>query len=774
MKFHSHVTAAMAGILSLASAPVVAVEQPGSAAIEEIVVTAQKIQQSINDVGMSIAAATGERMDELGVTDTADLVKIVPGFNYTPTLYGTPVYSIRGVGFLETTLSAGPTVSVYMDEAPLPFTSLTRGTTLDVQRVEVLKGPQGTLFGQNSTGGAINYIANKPTETLEYGVKGSYGRFDRSELQGHLSGPLADNVRARVAVRALQSDGWQESYTRDDTLGEQDFLNGRVILEWDPSEQLRTRLTVSGWKDESENPAPQFFGVIPRSAATVANLPEGYVNYPLAPTNARDADWNPGVDNSRDNRMYFTSLRVEYDLSPSTMLTSLTSYEDFDRDQRLEGDGTSFENYYSIQEGFIKSWNQELRLSGQVRETGSWILGANYSEDNTFDTFHQFYNDSTSSTVVGVYGPDSAPETHQDITTWAVFGNVDYPLTENVSVQGGVRYTDSDRDFKGCSRDTADPSNPGWAGQSEAIQALLRSIYGLSGFTAVPPGGCGTMGPPPEFIPGMVYDNLQEDNVSWRVNVNWYPVPETLLYANVSQGYKAGSFPTLAIALSTQFEPVTQEELLAYETGFKSTLFDNTMQLNGAVFYYDYTDKQILGNVLDPVFGPLPALVNVPESRVYGGELSALWQPTEGLRINPSISYQDSKIEGDFEDFDFLGQVRNFGGEPFPVSPEVQADLDVSYTWNLNSRWQAFVGAHANYQDETYSFFGEDDVLYIDSYTLVDLRAGIQDDAWKVSLWGRNITDEYYWTNVTFAADSIVRFAGEPATYGVDVSYSFD
>jgi outer membrane receptor protein involved in Fe transport len=271
----------------------------------------------------------------------------------------------------------------------------------------------------------------------------------------------------------------------------------------------------------------------------------------------------------------------------------------------------------------------------------------------------------------------------------------------------------------------------------------------------------------------MVYDNLQEDNVSWRVNVNWYPVPETMLYANVSQGYKAGSFPTLAIALSNQFEPVTQEKLLAYETGVKSTLFDGTLQLNGAVFYYDYEDKQILGDVPDPVFGPLPALVNVPKSRVYGGELAAQWAPVDGLRITPSISYQNSKIKGEFVDFDFLGREADFGGEPFPAAPELQADLDVSYTWNLPTGWSAFVGAHANYQDETYASFGEFDILKQDSYTLVDLRAGLERDEWKVTLWGRNVTDEYYWTNVSFAADSMVRFTGMPATYGVSVNYRF-
>ncbi len=744
-------------------------QRDGGGSIEEVVVTAQKVSQNINDVGMSISATSGERLNELGIKDTADLVKIVPGFNHTYTLYGTPVYSIRGVGFVETTLSAGPTVSVYADEVPLPFTAETQGTTLDVRRVEVMKGPQGTLYGQNSTGGAINYIANKPGDELEGGVDASYGRFDTMDVQGFLSGPLSDTVRGRVALRTIQSDGWQQSYTRHDSLGAKSFLNGRMMLEWDATEKLSARLTLHGWQDQSENPAPQFFAVIPRSPGVP--LAQAFVDYPTAPHDPLKADWNPDRSLKNDNHFYMGTLRLDYDLAPDLTLTSLTSYQKFDRDQPLEGDGTTFQDYYSEQFGSIDTWYQELRLSGGFHGQGNWIVGANYQQDDTVDRFHQYYGDATSAFVVGVYGPDSVPQTWQDITTYAFFANAEYPLSDALTVQAGARYTNSQRDFKGCSRDAADPSNPGWGGQSEAIQVYLRSLYGLSGYTPVPPGGCGTMGPPPEFQPGLVYDQLDEDNVSWRVDVNWNVLPETLLYANVSQGYKAGSFPTLAIALSRQFEPVTQEKLLAYEAGFKSSLASSTVQFNGAVFYYDYQDKQILGDVLDPVFGPLPALVNVPKSHVVGFESSLDWAPLDGLTITPSVSYQKTEIDGDFQNFNFRGQVQDFSGEPFPVAPKVQADLDVQYQWPVGDGWQAFVGAHANYQDDTNAFFGEDPLLKIPSYTLVDVRAGAARGPWQISAWGRNVTDEYYWNNVSYAADAMVRFAGMPRTFGIDVKY---
>jgi iron complex outermembrane receptor protein len=185
--------------------------------IEEIVVTAQKREESINEVAMSIQAATGERLTELGITDTADLFKVVSGFSSNVTYYGTSIYTIRGVGFQDTALASSPTVSVYLDETPLAYSVLTQGVSLDLQRVEVLKGPQGTLFGQNATGGAVNYVANKPTETFEAGVDASVGRFNTIDVQGFVSGPVSDTLSYRLAGRTINSDGWQKQYTSADS-----------------------------------------------------------------------------------------------------------------------------------------------------------------------------------------------------------------------------------------------------------------------------------------------------------------------------------------------------------------------------------------------------------------------------------------------------------------------------------------------------------------------------------------------------------------------------
>ena len=197
--------------------------------VTELVVTAQKREESIQDVPLSITAASGETLTELGVTDTSQLDKIVPGFTYTPSFYGTPIYTIRGVGFLDTSLAGSPTVTVYVDEVPLPFSILSTAATLDPERVEVLKGPQGTLFGSNATGGAVNYVAAKPSDTFDAGADVTWSRFNQVDAQGFITGPLTDTLSGRIALRTVQGGRWQESYTRPGKeWGEQDLIQGRA------------------------------------------------------------------------------------------------------------------------------------------------------------------------------------------------------------------------------------------------------------------------------------------------------------------------------------------------------------------------------------------------------------------------------------------------------------------------------------------------------------------------------------------------------------------
>ncbi len=755
----------------------------GSDGLDIIIVTAQKRQQSADSVGMSITAIGGEELRAKGVSDPSDLVKLVPGFTYTRSQFDQPTYTIRGVGYYESSLSAGPTVSVYVDEFPLPYPSMTRGAILDLERLEVLKGPQGTLFGQNSTGGAINYIAAKPTEEFSAGGGVSYSRFATFEGDAFISGPLTENLRARLAVRTEQSGDWQQSSTRNDTLGSTDFTTARLLLDFQPSDSIKFQLNVNGWIDNSDTQAPQVILVDPVNPAVP--LDPRVAGSAIDNPTARIADWDAGLDFSRNNDFFQVSLRGDFGLTEDITLTSLSSYQELGQLALQDADGTPARNLHIIPRGNIKSFSQELRLSGTAAgDRLNWLLGANYQNDKIRDSQQIFLGESTGA-FVGPFAFDTFFNlANNDIESWALFGNAEYEVVDGLSVQGGIRYTKAKVRYDSCTTDSG-------AGDLATIFGFIQSLVAFPG---PPPGAGECITLMPDFSTGRVNDTLNEDNISWRFGLNWKPFDnETLLYANVSQGYKAGSFPTLSASNSGQLLPVTQEKLLAYEAGFKVSLGSRTAQLNGAVFYYDYSDKQLRGRVLDPIFGQLEKLVNIPNSRLWGAEIQFLWAPMQGLKLTANGSYVNSKILRNSDGSDFMnfpqrtGPEIPFTGNAFPFTPEWQISLDGQYDWSLTGSLDAFVGGSLVYQSKTKGGLERSDtslpvnigpgagaayndpLLAIDAYTLIDLRAGIKDTdgKWSVSFWGKNVGNEYYWVNALKVQDTLNRYAGRPVSYGV-------
>ena len=798
--------AAAAAILGLpASAAIAATAADAAAAsptsVGELVVTAQKREESIQNVGMSIQAASGDKLQKLGVTSTEDLQKIVPGFQATPTYYGTNVFTIRGVGFQDTSLAGNPTVSVYVDEAPLPFSALTNGATLDLQRVEVLKGPQGTLFGENATGGAINYVANKPVQHFEAGINASYGRFNDADLTGYINEPVNDTLAVRLAGRFNQSGAWQHGYgpTASQSIGGKDFLNGRFSALWQPTSRFKALLSTDAWLDKGYTQMGQLYGIAELSG--LSPLAPSILNYPKAPHNDQAAAWNSCVNNSpydpianqtgaisgtgpqvptnlpgvyesegpgstvtqggqptsceaprKNNTFFSASLRMDYDLGGDMTVTSMTSFERFSRHAAIDGSGMPIQDYQSLQHGKITSIYQELRISGKFNNKGSWTIGGNYQHDNTWDQFLQTYNASTASPTLFVYDPQqpfstafglplgpTKPTDVQTNNTYAVFGHVEYPILDNVTILGGVRYTEADKLGGVCGDDGGDGT---WAN----VAYLLQSFLGSTHPALSPAGTCASTGPAANNFNspangGLFYATLNQHNVAWQAGVNWKVTPDNLLYVNISQGYKGGSFPTVALATIQQVRPVVQEGLLSYEVGFKSNLLNHQLQVNGAGFYYDYSNKQILGSVADLLFGSLPALVNVPQSHVIGFEVSGAYSPDwlRGLTITPALSYQYSRVDtsskttcngsstdgfyappsqsnpnlpgyitcipGHYYNFDPYGQYADFTHEAFPSAPAWQGSVDAEYDWVMHNDYHMFAGASFNFVSSTNTGF---------------------------------------------------------------------
>ncbi|MEM9183073.1 MAG: TonB-dependent receptor plug domain-containing protein, partial [Pseudomonadota bacterium] len=251
----SKTRAAVWGALASVSAGVAGLAQ--AQVIEEITVTAQKREQGVNDIGITVNAFTGQQLQELGVFSSEDLAVFTPGLTVNETAAtGVPLYSIRGVGFQDYSTGASSTVGLYFDEVAIPYTVMSRGLLFDVERVEVLKGPQGDLYGRNTTAGQINFVSRKPTEEFDASVVINYGRFNTVDVEGFVSGPLSDRVQGRFAMKTTQSnEGWQQSATRDDELGEKDVTAVRGMLNFDLSDSATLLVNVHHVDDQSDNRA---------------------------------------------------------------------------------------------------------------------------------------------------------------------------------------------------------------------------------------------------------------------------------------------------------------------------------------------------------------------------------------------------------------------------------------------------------------------------------------------------------------------------------------
>jgi iron complex outermembrane recepter protein len=755
------VAAIVAHAQAVAQSAPVSTESHDASVLSEIIVTAQKRSERLSDVPMSIAAVSGDQLQDRGVTQVDDLQKIVPGFTARPSDAGIPIYSIRGVGYFDKSLAASPTVSIYVDQVPLPFSAMAQGVVLDLERVEVLKGPQGTLFGENSTGGAINFIANKPTQTFKAGATVGAGNFGAVNASGFVSGPISDSLTARLALSTDQRGDWQRSETRDDTLGQRNFSAGRLLLDWTPTDALSFELNLNGWLNKSDTQASQFVAFAPSVATGYSDNFAALEAYKPVGNDPRIADWDPNTSFARNDHLYQVSLHADWALSPSITLTSITAYSNLHERVPLDIDGTAIAEFNDLQTGYIEAVTQELRMDGtSFGDKLKWMVGGNYEHDRTGD----YEVGILSYSVTGV-GPlryrDIATSAYQKIDTAAAFVSTDYSLLSNLTASASARYTASDDSYRGCVADTGDGT------AAQAFSLLASSPIG--------PGQCVTLDPVTLAPVPVIANSLNENNVSWRVGLSWKPNSLSLLYANVTQGYKAGAFSIVPAVFPSQADPVVQEKVQAYEAGFKSALLENTVRLNGAVFYYDYTNKQTQGTK-PTLFGPLPGLVTIPASAITGAELEANWKPTGGLTLAVNGTYVRSRIESHLLIPSPLGEPTDVHGEAFANTPKFQASADVQYDFPVAKDLSGFVGGSVSYRTSSYTAIATSNPDFrLPSYALLDLRAGVQtDDAkWRLELWGRNVTDRFYVPSVIRYADTISRYAGMPATFGAAVSYRY-
>lgn len=827
--------------------------EEGQRRLTSIQVTAQRREESVLDVPMSIQAFGEDQLADLRVTSVDDLQSVIPSFTVSQSYQGVPTYTLRGIGFNTINVSATSTVGTYVDEVAYPFPFMNSGPVFDVNRVEVLKGPQGTLFGRNTTAGLINVVTNKPGDEFEGRVALDVGNYDTVNYEGMINIPISDTLQARFSARHEGSDeGWQKSDLTGQDRGTIDKTGYRAALAWQPTSNLDIDFSWNGWTNKSDSIGGQAIGLTPATnpfspfagGGAGANA-AGVVDYVLNnnPNSAESAEWAPtfarastqfgitGFDGPLEEDSTFNAykLGVDLGLDNGMRVVSLTGYNQLEREALLDWSGAPAAILLQDIDAEIDSFSQELRLEGS-NERFDWMVGAYYSKDEITDSNQTLLRDNANSNFisgvatglaydtantlallngvpVGALPPaliaqtqafigaiNIDPETglpyspaeligsfqkYRDIgefesTSASIFANANWRLTPEWELITGVRYTEDNQEYVGCSADIDGSMQPN-------VNVFNRFFF-VNFYenvtqppAALPENGCNTYSNiNNEF--GPVVSDLTEDNVSWRVVANYTPdrFQDLLLFASVSKGYKSAATPVNAASKAEQNFPATQESLLAYEVGMKAGLLDGRMQANAALFYYDYTDKQGAQYFPDPIYTALSQLQNAPEAEAYGLDAEVTWLLTDELTAIGGLTLLNTEY-GSFDTFDFAGLPTNVEGDPFLYSPETAASLTFLYDRPLNNGLGFQAALNGRWQSDSTAGDPDNELYDIDGYGLLNGSIGLysMDNGWEFSIWGKNLTDEYYWQQITSNANVIMRFAGRPRTYGATISYRY-
>jgi len=742
-------------ILSTSIALVAAMQAGQSSAdsiLEEVIVTAQKREQAITDVALTVTAITGDTARAMGIEDPRDVAFMATNVDIKNGGVGdaNPAITIRGIGMNNFNANNNPSVGIYLDEVFLASPGMMNLSMLDVGRIEVLKGPQGTLYGRNATGGAMNIVSAKPTREMEGFVSMSAAEYDTQKVEAAISGPLTSVLSGRLsALYDNQGENYHEYYraaggknefedsettaVRGQLAGDHDRLSWNLAVGYlDQDIANNPFLAVGGfWNSPDEVFVTPCQGALASCVNTLG-------------LNVADRDGDPythDFQESRVNEMKInsdvTTVNFSFDYEFENMtLTSITGYIDQDRDFGENIWSTPLEQFAAVHDEQIEQYSQELRLSGSTNSM-RWIVGG-FAWHDTFDSDNTAYSADILGLLAGINPVEWTVD--QETDAYAAYGSVDWDFAERWMLTVGLRYSYEETDFNGGTNATII--------DSAAFDAFVGAELGIPNGTTIP------------FT--FVDDSIDDDRVDYRVALEFRPTDDILTYGSVTSGFKSGGYFGDFTFDQIELEPFDSETVTAFEVGAKATMAEGAVQLNGAVFYYDYEDIQTVVPA-----GVAFKLDNLDGADIYGAEVELLATPMDGLDLRLGASYLDTDTDSNFAEFD---------GNELPNSPETQFTGTVRYEFSMTDALNLAFQVDAKYSDEMYRESTNNPFAQIDSYTLVHGRISLlsNDGKWEVAAWGKNLTDEEY-DQERFFSDFIGMVSagqGTPRQYGMTFNYN--
>jgi iron complex outermembrane receptor protein len=726
---------ALASLMALPALPGTALAQDDSV-LEEIVVTAQRREENLQEVPISVSTLSGARFENLfdAGEDIRALATRVPSL-YAESSNGrlAPRFYLRGLGNTDFDLAASQSVSIIMDEVVQENVILKSFPLFDVERVEVLRGPQGTLFGRNTPAGIIKFDTRKPTDEAEGRVDLSYGRYGSTVVDAAVGGPLADNLSVRASMLYMNRDDWiSNAFTeQDDVMGGFEDLAYRLQALWQITDNLSALANVHG--RTMDGTASVFRANIlgPGSNDLNVNFDRNTVFFDEGNNNPQEADALGG------------SLKLEWDVSDTMTVTSITAHETVEN--RSLGDidggfGAVFLPFQGpcppgsdpatdvcipfpsqTQDGIdnLDQFTQEVRIAADASDRLFWQAGFFYFDSEFAVTTFPFFAPPT--TVA-----------HEN-TSWAVFGHVSYDISDVWNITGGVRYTDDEKDL---------------------------------------------------FSAGVTPVNVSDEQVSWDVSLSYALSSDVNLYGRLASGFRAPTIQGRDIAFGAPPSSADSETITSIEGGFKSTLLGDRLRLNAAIYYYEIEDQQFsaIGGA-----GNLIQLVNADTGTGTGIDVDAEWLATDNLSFTAGFSWNDTEIDDSelrvapcgsglctvLDPLDGNGNAI-VDGNSFPQAPETMLNFTARYTVPVGDDAEFFAYTDWAYQGDT-NFFLYESAEFSSEDTFeggVKFGYGKIDGSWEVAIFGRNITDE---ENVKGGIDfnNLTGFVNEPRVWGVSFSANF-
>ena len=695
--------------------------------LNEIVVTANKRAENLQKVPVSVSAFDATKLAAANIRDGSDLGKVTPGLVITHGDRNLTPY-LRGVGSDVNPVGFESSVAVYVDGVYFPRLSPGFLNLTDVERVEVLKGPQGTLFGRNASAGLINIITAEPKLDAATGKASlGYGNYETMTMNGYLSVPLGDTVAASITGSfSNQGDGYgtnfgtghKVSYLNDAT------LRGKLLFQ--PSDA--TKIVVSGYYLKSKGEG---------QGNTYPGTTQGYNTPPFAGFGPIGFyDHRSDRDSVVKSEGYGGSLKIEQDLEFAT-LSSITSYQRIREYGTSENDYLDRDEFNGITDSYVKTVTQELQLASPSGGVFQWTAGLYYYKSKaSYEPFS--FRGALFGEGIDIYG-------EQTSKSYAAYAQGTLKITDQLSFTAGGRFTHDKIDANG------------------QIDVIFGGVV----------------------IPGLAApygsDSTKGDRFTFRAALDYQITDQAMVYASFNRGYKAGTFSILPFSPGA----ARPEVLDAYEVGFKTEFLDRRVRLNGAAFYYDITDPQI------QIIQSGAALVsNAKSARVKGAELQLEIAPTRGLSLTLAGTYLDPKYKSFTNAAAFFpnpntdptlgpvggtlpGSVVDASGTRMIHAPKIQFSAGANYTVELGERT---LDLSVDYSHTGNFYWHPDHVLKQKSYGLLGARArlGITDNV-GVSVWGRNLTDEKYVAFVIEQAGAAgyPYIAGSPRTYGGTVDFKF-